>query len=363
MNSIPMLSKSTLNIRTTSVLILFTLVAFVLEPSGSSANENVRCVQKQLIDEGLNPGPSDGLIGQKTLSAVQNAREIFPQINQYPTLTPQNASVYCRGLGLARNSTQGWSSQNGFIRLQFGETVSAGKVARVVTVSEEVERYFKDELRVTIPQYVDVIVTDNATEALELTEVALRKRGLRSKISQIYKGWCQRAATCGLSFGGVTVIKFDKSSPFSALTIKNFIAHEFAHEVHTQYVGNYRGQGADIRIKKRGPVWLSEAVALAIELNLKQPGLPIERWLNSYDIRRHYSANRLRSFQNWDSLDETDFYDYSSFAGLLLVSQSSRESILEFWEKTPFLGWQKAFESAFGQSVEEFYDGFRNLPK
>ena len=57
-------------------------------------------------------------------------------------------------------------------------------------------------------------------------------------------------------------------------------------------------------------------------------------------------------------LSEKEFEVYAIYAGTLLVARHPDRAFALFFRQTPRVGWEKAFELAFGQSVEEFYAGF-----
>jgi hypothetical protein len=41
-----------------------------------------------------------------------------------------------------------------------------------------------------------------------------------------------------------------------------------------------------------------------------------------------------------------------------LASKHSHSAFATFWKETPLVGWEKAFEIAFGQTVDDFYSEF-----
>jgi len=218
-----------------------------------------------------------------------------------------------------------------------------------------------------MPQPVDVIVSNSVNELARLKINSLRSHGAHDQVDNFesakseIQARCINSLVCGLSSGGVVSIFFTKRLAFPEQNLRRTIAHEIAHEIQVQFIGNYRGRlSARERIKKRGPIWLTEALALALEISFLFKDNKLKQ-LDIYNRWHTYQSDRLKKFDIIATSNADDFYDYATLAGLLLLSRSSEQAILDFWEKTPELGWEASFEQAFGLTVDEFYDKFWKL--
>ena len=334
---------------------------FAIGSQSASADQNVSCVQTQLLEAGIDVGVADGVLGRKTRSGIKTLTNEVDDLGQLGPISIANASVFCRAIGLARNSTVGWTSTDGFIRLTIGEATTTVSAARIRNIAREVEAFYKGELQVKVPQTIDIVVSTSVDEAARLSVEALKRQGSHSDVGKSFKEWCDGYGYCGMSFGGVVSISYSEVNGFPEKNIREVLAHEFGHEVQAQLVGSYRARGAERRIQARGPKWLTEALAIALGKRFRTPDGDISQQLKSLSAKRQYNSDRLKSFRSQTSTNEGEFHPYSSFAGLLITSRTSHRAIIDFWENTPRLGWEAAFVSAFGFSVDDFYDGFGNL--
>lgn len=331
-------------------------LGFVSRPA--TADQFVACVQEQMQDEGIEVGPVDGVLGRKTRAGLSSLRDIYPSLRKLPKLSLSNASVYCREIGLARNSRVGWSSADSIFQLVSGDKISPAVLRKFETSSDNVSKFYFDDLGAILPRSVEIVVSESLDETAELLRASSRAQSFPYDFSEEYEYFCRKRTRCGRSYGGVIAITFSKPSSFPGANIRDYLAHELAHEIQTQYVGNYHYNTADFQIQKRGPLWLIEAPANALGLRFRQSNNTIDHQLKVYEGRHMYSAARLKSFRANSAAREDDFSDYSTYAGLLLASRASHSAFLTFWEKTPELGWEKAFEEAFGETLNEFYDRF-----
>ncbi|AEI95553.1 hypothetical protein [Roseobacter litoralis] len=97
---------------------------------------------------------------------------------------------------------------------------------------------------------------------------------------------------------------------------------------------------------------------MAIDASFANPNISLASNILQQKGKHEYSGTRLKSFNGQTTSSEIDFADYSRMAGLILVNESSLQSIFVFWEKTPELGWKRAFEHAFGMDVHSVYRYF-----
>lgn len=330
-------------------------VFLCLSHGSANADRYVTCIQEQLEDAGLNPGPVDGQLGRKTRSALSELGNQYPQLSSLPELSIQNASAFCRKIGLLRNNHVGWTSNDGILDLVIGKETSSSSAEKIRSLTNDVNYYYLEKLNVTIPGQIVFIASSSVDEAGKLAVEALRAQGSHHAVYKEFTDWCRGYRYCGKSYGGVVAVSYSDKNGFPKADVRKLLAHETAHEIQAQYVGNYRAHGEENRVRARGPKWLTEALAIALEYNFLRPDVSAEKKREHLAQQRDYSAKRLRSFKYQTSAEEKDFYDYARYAGLLLVSKSSESAVIDFWEKTPELGWEGAFTQSFNMSLEEFY--------
>ncbi|MES0883739.1 peptidoglycan-binding domain-containing protein [Roseibium sp. SCP14] len=324
----------------------------------ANAGRFVSCVQEQLADAGYDPGPIDGLLGRKTTSQLENLKKEYPEIQSLPRISAANASVYCRAIGMARASKVGWAEDRNLIKLVLGNEISAEGVRKIKSILEEVMEFYQKQMGVDIPGGITVVASADVDEVAKILSDELRIQRAHNNIVNEFTNWCRGYSYCGKSYGGVIAVSFSESAGFPISDVRRLLSHELAHEIQAQYVGNFRARGEERRVQARGPKWLTEALALALENKFLFPNFDAEYQLSRLQSRRTYKPERLRELYYQTSSSEKDFKDYSSYAGFLLVSKSSSKKIIEFWQKTPYVGWEEAFSASFGLTVEEFYEEF-----
>ncbi|WP_417678055.1 peptidoglycan-binding domain-containing protein [Roseibium sp.] len=330
-------------------------VFLCLSPGSANADRYVTCIQEQLEDAGLDPGPIDGKLGRKTRSALGELGDQYPQLSNLPKLSIPNASVFCRKIGMLRDNHVGWTSNDDILKLIIGKKTSSSSAEKIRSLTNNVNYYYLEKLNITIPGQIVFITSSSVDEAGKRAVEALKAQGSHHDVYKEFTDWCRGYGYCGKSYGGVVAVSFSDKDGFPNDDVRKLLAHETAHEIQAQYVGNYRAHGEENRVRARGPKWLTEALAIALEYNFLRPDVSAEKKREHFAQQRNYSAKRLRSFKYQTSAAEKDFYDYARYAGLFLVSKSSERAIIDFWEKTPELGWEGAFSQSFNMSLEEFY--------
>lgn len=341
------------------LILVFSIATIVgLTAHSVSADRHVVCVQEQLLEAGIDAGTADGLLGRKTHAGLSELLNKYPSLDELPKISVANASVYCRAIGLTRGSKSGWSSTGGIIKFVPGKILDAGSLQRLDSIATEVTAFYEEQLGVLLPHSIAFVVSSSAKEAAKLAVSELREQGSNHNVYKSFQDWCGGYSYCGKSYGGVVAVSFSDSSKFPEMNVRKLLAHELAHEIQAQYVGNYRAGGDERRIQQRGPKWLTEAAAIALDMKFRYPNTAAKYQIKPLKLKRQYTAKRLKGFRSQDSAEASDFEDYSAYAGLLLASQSSHAAFLNFWEKTPELGWKKAFEAAFGMTLNEFYAEF-----
>ena len=139
-------------------------------------------------------------------------------------------------------------------------------------------------------------------------------------------------------------------------------AHELAH------CYQYRLGGLDVydtayeEVRVYGPAWLMEGTAEFQAARVLSNGSVIP-----YDQRREHHARLSRQVEI--SLSEMETYagllsghghfDVAVMAAELLAQHAGEGSLITYWALLgPETPWQKAFQTAFGMTVEEFYSIF-----
>lgn len=334
-------------------------VFLCLSPGSANADQYVTCIQEQLEEAGLNPGPVDGQLGRKTRSALSELANEYPQLSSLPKLSIQNASVYCRNIGLMRESRVGWVNDKKIIKLVTGDQTADSDIEKLNSILEDINKFYIGKYHVELPGEIVLVVSKSDDEAGRLSVENLKSLNAHRDVGEPFSNWCKGTSYCGISYGGVAAASFSYNTfGFPDFGMRKLLAHEIAHEIQTQYIGNFRGQKDRTRVRARGPKWLTEALAVALEQDFSRPKLSIDTKLKNYSKRRKFTSRQLKQssyvIYGYPS-DRAKFYDYIYYAGHLLVSKSSLKSIFDFWEDTPALGWEKAFAKNFGMSVEEFY--------
>ena len=113
---------------------------------------------KVLEDAGLDPGPIDGKLGRKTRSALSKIKVEFPELGSLPKLSIHNASVYCRNIGLMRESRVGWVSDKEIIRIVTGDQIVDSDVVKLKAILEDLNRFYIKEYNVKLPGEIILVL-------------------------------------------------------------------------------------------------------------------------------------------------------------------------------------------------------------
>ena len=341
------------------------IVALLVAPVVSKADQFVICVQEQLLSQGMQIGAADGWIGSRTRSAVAELKAVEPALSDLPSFDISSASVWCREIGKLFDAKQFWPSRDQQIVID-AVGLHPSKIEMVEKLSADALRFLKDQFDTEIAGTLIVTAASTMPDLVEQTATHLRKANQQDRVENQMKRQCADAKyISGASYGGVVAMcpspKFTTKAEWSALDVhmlKRMISHEFTHEFQSQLVGNYRLYGSLRQEAERGPKWLVEGLAIAIELEFGVQSKTVETQVAWFEKQQSYDGETLRAYSKQNTAGTMQFQLNAGYAGVLLASRHGLKSFANFWENTPRMGWEAAFEHAFGQSVESFYTNF-----
>lgn len=348
----------------TQSMIRFALFLAILAfPISAQADVFVVCLQKQLTQLSVDVGVADGLFGSRTKKGVEEIVARRGTLGSLPKPTKENASVWCKELGAEFDLVSIWPSSVQKVHLEVEETVSREAQRLLNEAARETHEFLLSKLEVEIPGVLALVGSTTMGGLVSLTTSALQGAETKQNIRRKLKAQCgNRDYISGASYGGVVALcpnrKLGEARPWTGAEkrdLRRLISHEMSHEIHTQLVGNYRRAGGGQQEKARGPKWLVEGVAIALELAFAVPELSAAEQVLWFEKQQGYDGNRLKRLSKQSTQVDRNFQLYAGYAGVLLASKHSHRAIGEFWEATPELGWEKSFERAFDQSIDDFY--------
>lgn len=189
-------------------------------------------------------------------------------------------------------------------------------------------------------------------------------------------GWNQSTATSywannpwgfSGSVGGRPHVISNAASASWAQSIDSAFPHEYFHIVQNRLVSPFQLiTGANNQTPNGGPRWLIEGAA-----DLASDKVRDYYGLATYDVTRQLRLSRaassstpLQNLESWTGMESADggtaaSYSIGFAAADLLVHSTTLQSLGNFWRGIGNgLTWQQAFSSAFGRSVETFYQEF-----
>lgn len=344
------------------------LTVFVLSFLGTvaAADAFVRCVQNYLSDLSVEVGEIDGLFGRQTEGAVAQLIEENDHFSEHPPLSNENASFWCRELGLYREDQSHWSSVTDPISIVVQPTISEGKGRLIDRTVASAYRFLTANLEVEVPGTITIVFsTDMSFLAAETHKVLSDTDSLGSIRAQLDRQCNNRSFVSAASYGSVIAVcpnpNLGPSGNWSeddVQWLQRTVAHELSHEFATQLTGNYRKLGDEIRDTTRGPNWLFEGSAIALELEFGVPDVSISSQKAWFAEQQTYDGERLRVLSRFSTVQEPDFQLNAGLAGVNLAVAHGFSSFGRYWERTPFIGWEASFGESFGQEVDAFYDRF-----
>lgn len=334
--------------------------------SGAVADPFVRCVQKQLTALSVDVGSIDGLMGRKTRNGIEDLKQREESIAGFPPLSKENASFWCRETANRFGLKSHWPSQEIPLEIITQDTVSEGKTRLIARTAKAAYLFLQDSLDMDVPDTITIIASTDMPHVTEKLFDVLDGIDTRSAIRRQMQRQCKvKGHISAVSYGGaVALCPYEHLGDTGKWTendnqwLKRILVHEMAHEFATQYIGNYRKSGVAFRDIQRGPKWLFEGSAIALELSFAVPGLSMAQQAKWFEARMKFSGQKLRTLSPYDATRDGNFQMYAGYAGVSLASEFGLSAFGIFWANIPRVGWEDAFEIAFGQTVEGFYDNF-----
>lgn len=345
------------------------LFSFIFLISASAQADNyVACLQQQITKLSYDVGPVDGLLGAKTTNAVTELASKTPELSSLPELNSSTSSIWCKRVGDKFQLTDIWPSSKQPLRLAIGEKITSAQRKLIQEEGDLARQFLNSSLNISIPGTIVITASNNMDELIDLTAKELAGIENKNTVRQQLNAQCRNRIQTGASYGGVVALCFGKSlrtekawNNEAREQLRRLVVHEMSHEYQKQLIGNYRTAGGKVRDAKRGPKWLFEGTAIAIELIHVWPNSPLERQISWFKKQQNYSGDGLKRLSPHTTGVDLNFQLNAGYAGVLLASEYGLKSFGEFWKTTPDLGWEKAFEKAFGQSIDEFYNKFGKL--
>lgn len=337
----------------------------VLISTPSHANEYIACVQEQLSELSFEVGAVDGVVGVKTKDAVTELSIKSPELKSLPNISSHTASIWCKRIGEKFKLTAIWPSSKNSLRLEIGENINPIQGKLIAEESQQALEFLNSSLGVSIPGTIVITASNDINELVKLTAKELRGIETRKTIKQQLNAQCKNRPQSGASYGGVIALCFgtkfrvDESWDKEAQELlRRLIVHEMSHEYQKQLIGNYRRAGGNIRNSKRGPKWLFEGTAIVFEFLHAWPDSPLKRQETWFLKQQRYSGSKLKKLALHTTRVNLNFQLNAGYAGVLLVSKNGIRAVGNYWNSTPDVGWEKAFEKAFGLTIDEFYSQF-----
>ena len=329
-------------------------------------HDGVRCVQDQLAAAGFDPGPSDGRVGPRThraLTAYQNRNGRLSSLKMDETL----GNAFCRLIGLQQPALkEHWPTRSGNRPIMiFGKSIGEDVIEKMNTsvnrVYGGIDRLFDLQLAGR-----DVIVVANGPIELKgLLEdnVEVDLGDLQHKAEDVCGDGFSLTAAAGIVF--VCVDSNDDSGPLSEQQWLDLsVAQAVMTTVQFQLTGSVRYESGQIALLNAfGPAWLSAGSARAFGHRV---AFDAPEWLFR-GLHYEYVQGRLPNLAELE-LDQTklqrteEVYVAGMIAAVDLVDLFGYPAIGEFYSSLGRgIGWEAAFEGAFGITVGEFYNHYNNV--
>lgn len=351
------------------------LLAFLLWPlfyaliataAQADFKSSVKCLQAQLNTSGFAAGPVDGLFGRRTHRALQ----AFAQQHGVPTEPPMiknNASVYCRRLGLINPDLQEfWPARTKPFEITAAPSVAPAAVTQIEAILRDLFVQVPAKLGVELAGTEQILVAVTADEVTKLASATGRPRS--ANLSAYANKYCPpQIGAAGQAMSGHFWICVpagaEEFNGKSLARLKFVLAHELTHSIQNQVSGTRpRPVGGNKRsLLLPGAIWFIEGLAHAMA-RLTTTDFDLQ----DYE-RFGFSTHNRRPVPNLGKLEhyarlkehEQDIYAYGELAAAHLIAEHGFGVVSALFQA---LGegqsWAAAFLQATGKTPERFYSSF-----
>lgn len=332
--------------------------------SPAAADDYVTCVQEQLTRLEIDVGPVDGIAGRMTRAGLAALAEREPDLAALPALTRDNASVWCGEIGRQLDLREVWPTFNEPLDLRTFDGMPATKRVVLEKVMREARTFLVAALDVDVPGTIVVIADTSVDRLADRTAREVDAINDRAVFRRSLERQCKASATdTGIAFNGAVAICIgahwrsdDPLSREEQEQIRKLTSHEFVHEIQGQMTGVERGPESSRWHSDRGPAWLTERIAIAMAMQFVYPNVPTRHMPDIVANAMEFNVQSLPEMSWRDKRHDEGFGPLATYAGVVLAARHPNEAFGRFFRLTPSVGWEKAFEAAFGQTVEDFYE-------
>ena len=248
-----------------------------------------------------------------------------------------------------------------YVKWQIGADVPSEVAEAVVEGTRLTHEYVVSLGLPEIRRDVEIYLHGNL-DALASLYARLTGRSVEASREHWRNGYAE-AGTVGIP-GSWIIVKTSHPSSVESAYLPNLTkisAHELLHAYQDDLSGLPASGVPDDEVPFHGPRWSKEGIAEFLAYKVSDAGGVL-----SYDTKRANSVSHaknmekpLRGMETWEGGLKGYSYDLPLLGAELLASYAGEDALLRFYMlQRPGTTWQEAFQSAFGMTVEEFYELF-----
>jgi len=359
----------------------FIFVSFVQAHPSLAKDIYVKCIQNQIADSGGDPGPIDGVLGGQTRRALSELTDIAPDLQALPKLTHRTAVTWCRELGTVT------PSMRTFMPSVQGAAVFVGEdqhllESRMTHSLRGAKLYYKRKYDIELASK-DVIIASNSGKTITDFEkqaakevnggILFRNKAVNERCARNKEGRFNATA-----WRHVIIFCFHKNTAFnlewsskSKAKIDRVMVHEYMHMIQRELMADK----VPLRIKKGqrrrlGPSWMIEGTANYFEWKFFGDiyGRPAKNSLLAKFANKPEKGKKrvitLRQLRDKQLISSEQDYATSHWAVVMLVNATSEQALFDYFRfYGEGLSWEKAFQKAFGISLNSFEKEFERRRK
>ncbi len=352
------------------ILLILALVIVSVSPSNAQLKPPIKCLQNQLNELGFDAGDADGLWVAKTEKAAQNYQDKNPSI-KIQAVSAESAINWCRRIGLTNPKLQKfWPSKEVPLKLKLSNNLSKSQIKTLQKESQRTLKYLNSKLGFDLAGSITIVSSNEQQELEKLVRTEWPYPTTEVNIKTIINSYCYwNYPISGFAFDGLVVLcvgeELSSGRSFSKKELRELrqtLVHEMAHEAHFQLTGYYGNEHSAIMYRNRGPKWLFEGLAYAIDYQYGFPNVSIKRKVEYFKERNRMNSTQLRDSAEWGGTHPNAFSDGASFAGHLLYRRAGLHSFRKYIESVGSGdNSHVAFKQTFGLSLGDFYAEFDKL--